>query len=132
LILNQRHVRSLEPIADVIDGSAGAGGNFGCLRFDEWLWPVFALADDLSVMDACPPSRPLCALIEELDMRFAVACDQFELVAERDLQLHPVPACMTTPHSAIDAVAIHEDGIALFCSTARLARLLGITNNGED
>ena len=131
LLLAQRDIRTLEPVTDVIGRETDLDGALGYLRFEDRLWPVYALAGDLSVLGEIPASRRICALVNRPGGYFAIVCDQFDLVSGRGLRFQPTPACMVTPTSAIDALARHDNEIVLSCSVPGLARILHIEDNGN-
>jgi hypothetical protein len=129
LVLAQRDIRTLEPVADIIGKAVDRPGACGQLRFENRPWPVYALAEDLSVTEQIPSSRRVCALINRPGSYFAILCDRLDLVEETGLKFQPTPICMITPTCAIDTLAVYDNGIALFCSVTGLIRVLGIEDN---
>ena len=127
ILLPQGDISALEPVLDIeIDEKPPAAA--GQIEFNRQRWPVYALTGNLTVAREIPAHRRICVVVNKSGGHFGLLCDRFDTLQARDVTFQPMPACMLTPRTPIDALAIHEGRVELVCRGDGLAVFLA----GED
>jgi chemotaxis signal transduction protein len=88
------------------------------------LWPVFSLSGELDVLLETPSTRRMCLLLKDGSHALGLTCDQIEPLRQQNMRLQPLPPCMNTTTSPVQALVLHGDAIGCVTTTARLANLI--------
>jgi chemotaxis signal transduction protein len=123
LLLPQQEINSLESILDSTTTPQEPPA-IGAFTLDGESWPVFCLSSELAVLLAIPNTRRMCVLLKDGNHAFGLACDQIEPLRQQNMQLQPLPACMKTATSPVQALVLHGDAVGCVTTTARLANLI--------
>ena len=123
LLLAQRDIRTLEPVAD-IENPEKPPYTVGQISFEGQSWPVYSLTGEMTRSRHLEPSHRVCVLLATKKSYFGLVCDRLEVVHARELTLCPMPSCMIEPNAAINALAIHQGEIALVSTSNYLANFL--------
>jgi hypothetical protein len=127
ILLPQNDISALEPALDIeMDEKSSIAT--GQIEFNRQRWPVYALTSNLNVSREIPARRRICVIVNKSGGYFGLVCDHFDTLEARDVKFQPLPACMLTPRTPIDALAIHDGRVELVCRGDRLALFL----TGED
>lgn len=125
LLMANEHVRAVEP-ASALKSHGPNVGSIGELEVDSECWPVFCFDKNLRALEDVPPSRRSCVLLESLNGRFAILCDELLVVDDEALELVPVPRCLRGEQDLVDALAICSGRVLCLLSVDRLAATLDL------
>ncbi len=130
-LLPQSETRLLGALVD-IDPDVRAPFSVGAVGFsDEW-WPIYCLSGDMQFMPRLTASRRICLLLSNGADNFGIVCDQIESFNRRT-PYHPLPACMRSDRSPIQALIALENGIGCVTTTERLAAYIaGFVEEAEN
>lgn len=118
LLVPLHEIYSLESARD-IDSTRSAGGSVGAVRSADSWFSVFFLSDDLKPQTSLPDTFKVCAILAVGAVTLSLACRSVATLENTILDLQPLPECMRTAGSPIQALA--HDGERLLCRTSMLA-----------
>ena len=121
-LLPQTEAYSLESLLD-IDSDVQSALSLGALALAGQWWPVYSLSGELALSATLPESRRLCLLLDNGADRFGLAADRVEMLKSAPTPF-PLPACMATPGSPVQALVQLEIGLGYVTDTERLAAWL--------
>ena len=107
LFLAQNEIRSLEPAVDLNPDEPPAQG-VGWIAFVGRDWPVYCLSGDLDPSRRLPAARRICILLGVDQSYFGLMCDRLDVLSADRLQPVPLPPVMHSPHTPVQALALHE------------------------
>ena len=123
LALSKDEIQTIEPSMDV-EVVVQEGYSIGWVFSEQKFWPTYSLSGSLDIWDQIPESRRLCVLLSSRRGHFALLCDQISFVDPNLLEFQPIPACMRTLRSPLQAIAECEGDIVAITSTDHLAGFL--------
>lgn len=129
-LLPQTEVQTLEALLD-IDPEVRMPQSIGAIAFTDQWWPVYSLSGELRLLSHISPGRRICALLDNGADQLGLVCDQIKTLAE-PIQLHPLPVCMISPDSPIEALALLSDGLASVTTTEHIARMIAMAGEPAD
>jgi chemotaxis signal transduction protein len=123
LLIPQQEISSLESILDLATAPQEPPA-IGSFNLAEEVWPVFCLSNELDILLEIPSTRRMCVLLKDSNHALGLACDQIEPLRHQNMRLQPLPSCMKTSTSPVQALVLHGDAIGCVTTTARLANLI--------
>ena len=123
LALAQDEIQSIEPAMDV-EVVVQEGYSIGWVFSNKKFWPAYCLSGNLDIWDQVPESRKLCVLLKSRKGHFALLCDQISFIDQANLRFQPIPICMQTIRSPLQAIAEYDDDIVAMSTTDHLAGFL--------
>lgn len=130
LVLPQRDVRSLEPIADIVFAPMpGYGTAVGFIDFIGANRPVYCLDGTLSALRKAPLERRVCALLGRGGRLWGLLCDRVAILEESSLQPQLIPPCMDSPAAPVDGFALYAERLVLMTGAEPLSRLLAVPSD---
>jgi hypothetical protein len=130
LLVPQREIRTLESVLDMASEKE-LPTTVGSMTFAGKAWPAYCLTNELAVIQELPSTRRVCVLLSQGRISLALVCDQLETLHQSGPKIQPLPACMATPDSPVEALVILQGSLGCVTSTARLAAYLAQTNPRE-
>lgn len=130
MMLPQREIRALESGDSIVQPDA-APHSIGWLQHAQQRWPVYCLAQDLSLLPAAPPERRACVLLSAGAGYVGIMCDDVSISAQSQQQRHELPLAMRLPDTPVLAlIAMGDEGIVCLTSAeqlvAHVVRLAGM------
>ncbi|MCC7220961.1 MAG: hypothetical protein IT490_09575 [Candidatus Contendobacter sp.] len=129
-LLPQTEVQALEMSLD-IDPEVRTPLGVGAIAFEGEWWPVYCLSSELRLLPHIPAGRRICPLLNNGADRFSLVCDQVETLVGSS-RLHPVPACMASRNSPIQALVLLDQGLGCVTTTESIARLIATAEDRVD
>ena len=129
-LLPQAEIRLLGPLLD-IDQELRTPCSIGAVGFEGEWWPVYCLSGELRLLAQLAANRRICLLLSNGVDRFGLVCDQVEPLGKA-VRFAPLPACMTTPDSPIQAITQLEGQIACVTTTEHLAAFIAALEEERD
>ncbi len=127
LVLPQRDVRSLEPMADIVFAPMPESGTaIGHIDFIGAYRPVYCLDGVLSVLREAPLERRVCVLLGRGDQLRGLLCDRAAILEESSLQPQPIPPCMDSPASPVGGFALYAGRLVLMTGAEALSQWLAV------
>lgn len=123
LLIPQQEINSLESIFDLATTPQEPPA-VGAFTLAGELWPVFCLSSNLDVLLEIPNARRMCVLLKDDNHTLGLVCDQIEPLRQQDMRLQPLPPCMKTSTSPVQALVFHNEAVGCVTTTARLAKLI--------
>jgi hypothetical protein len=117
LLVPLHEVYSLESAID-IDSLRKSGRSVGAIRRAESWFSVFSLSDNLEPISTLQVTFRICAILATADAAVGLACRSVSSVDSAVLAHHPLPECMRTVRSPIQALTRHGEHI--YCRTSLL------------
>lgn len=119
--LPQREIRALET-AESIEQLDAAPHSVGWLQHAQQRWPVYCLAQDLSLLPTAPPERRACVLLSAGAGYVGILCDDVSVSAQSQEQRHELPLAMRLPDTPVLAlIALGDEGVVCVTSAEQLA-----------
>ncbi len=121
MMLPQRELRALEPAESLVKLDASPH-SVGWLQHARQRWPVFCLAQDLSLLSAVPSERRACVLLSAGAGYVGILCDDVSVSAHSREQRHELPLAMRLPDTPVLAlIAMGDEGVICVTSAEQLA-----------
>ncbi len=130
-LLPQTEVQALETLLD-IDLEMRVPQSVGAITVASEWWSVYCLSGELHLLSQIPAGRRVCLLLNNGADCFGLACDHIEALVGTTLPLHPVPMCMVTPDSPIQALALFDQGLGCVTTTEHIARRIAMAGDRAD
>lgn len=124
LLIPQQEIRSLESILDLNTDPPQEPPAIGAFTLEGESWPIFCLSSELDILLDIPNTRRMCILLKDSNHTLGLACDQVEPLRQYNMRLQPLPLCMKTSISPVQALVFHGNTIGCVTTTARLAKLI--------
>lgn len=118
-LLPQMETRLLGSLLD-IDPDVRAPQSIGAVGFQGEWWPIYCLSGEMQPLPRLTPNRRICLLLSNGADNFGIVCDQIESFERRALY-HPLPACMRSARSPIQALIALKGEIGCVITTEQLA-----------
>jgi hypothetical protein len=119
LLLPPSDVRSLESVTD-LDTSQPALNSIGWVVYMQKRWPVYCLAEDLTIMESVPVERRACVILAMGAGYMGVLCNDLSMQKKIDAQRHELPPAMRMPDTPILYLIEFEKSVACASSSLRL------------
>lgn len=129
-LLPQTEIRLLGSLLD-IDREVQAPGSIGAFALEDEWWPVYCLSGELQLLPQLSANRRVCPLLSNGADRFGVVCDRIESLVEPP-RLAALPACMASPGSPVQALALLGEGLGCATTTEHLAALIAAVAENAD
>ena len=129
LLLLQQEIAVLKPSLDV-KLMGDVSGRAGWIDFKGGRWPVYCLSAELEGLLEIPPNQRICVLLKKEDRYFGIVCAQVGTLQAAQLRLSPVPACMQSPWTPIQALTVGGKQVLCVTSAARLWKFIKHSNEG--
>lgn len=107
LLLPQHQLHTLEPVSDLQTPAVSQDG-VGWMANGGHRWPVYCLSGALETMHLIPDNRRICVLVAHQSRAFGLVCENVDTMPEQELMSWPLPNCMYTPGTPINALALHD------------------------
>jgi hypothetical protein len=121
MLLPQREIRALEPAESLVQLDA-APHSVGWLQHAQQRWPVYCLAQDLSLLSVVPRERRACVLLSAGAGYVGILCDDVSVSAQSREQRHELPLAMRRPDTPVLAlIAVGDEGVVCVTSAEQLA-----------
>lgn len=116
LLLPRHQIYALEPRLDLEPEEEGHD-YVGWIEVEGERWPVYCFSAGLCLLPEIPDKHRICVLLTHGQDYFGLLCERVMALEGTQVRLTPLPACMRTPSTPIDALALDDQGQVL-CVTS--------------
>ena len=124
LLLPQGDIALLELSSELDHLPVADQYNVALLNFQGELWPTYCLGGDFTLRTSIPPSRYICAVLNDDKKYLGLLCDTIDNLAAAAFRLHPIPLCMQQDNMLAAALAIRDDDALVITTVVRLHRFI--------
>jgi hypothetical protein len=124
LALPQRDIVTIE-LVSALQPAQDGGQEIGWFAKGTQRWPVYCLDRRFAPVAALEQAARVCVLFRSEGRTLGLAGAQVSLLAaDADLDVRPLPACLTRPGSPLVGLALHRDATVSVVQAQALGRYL--------
>jgi len=122
--LPQRDIVTIE-LVSALQPAQNGGHEIGWFAKGTQRWPVYCLDRRFAPAAALAETARMCVLFRSEDRTLGLAGAQVSLLAaDADLDVRPLPACLTRPGSPLVGLALRRDAMVAVVQAQELGRYL--------
>jgi len=122
LLLPRSELLSLD--AQPVIGPAGNDGSVGTVPLRNEILPLYNFDEQLQLLHEAQDDRRDCACLGHDSKAIGILCDKAEVVDGTGMQVIPLPACMKSMHTPVEALALQGTKILCVCNLEGITGLI--------
>ncbi|MGH8119660.1 MAG: hypothetical protein ACRESK_03490 [Gammaproteobacteria bacterium] len=130
LLFPRTELLSLEAQPEI--SSAGYhDGSVGTVHLRNAILQLYNFDEQLQLLQEAQEERRACACLGNAGKALGILCDKAELVDGMGMQVVPLPACMKTANTPVQALAMHGTRVLCVCGMEGMAGLINALIAGD-
>jgi len=124
LLFPSSELLALEATPEI--GSAGENGSVGRVRVRDAILPLYNFDEQLHLLHEAQDDRRGCACLGDESKAMGILCDKAEVVDGTGIQMVPLPGCMKSVNTPVQALALQGTRVLCVCTMKDMAGLIEV------